>query len=227
MRAPRPSTEISDALLPRFNGLLRGFDHYLTPDDRPQSVDAKGERARRSGARTRQPPGRGRTRARPRSRQRPGPCRMIGLAARPETEVEPTCSRSRTLSSRALVMRSCSRSKRAGQAGSEGTSVIGALCGVSRPTVAARICSSVGLSSPPSSIACFDRLDRGSDGEGEGERAPRARLALHPQPPAVQLDEPPRQGQAQAGALPALATIGPPRLLELLEDEVLVLRGDP
>src|SRR6266568_3744649 len=36
MRAPRPTTEISDALLPRFNGLLRGFEHYLTPDDRPR-----------------------------------------------------------------------------------------------------------------------------------------------------------------------------------------------
>ena len=59
----------------------------------------------------------------------------------------------------------------------------------------------------------------------ERERAADAGLALHPQPPAVQLDDPLRQREAEPGALRA----GPRRAtaaLERLEDALLLRLGD-
>src|SRR5262245_29374046 len=50
-------------------------------------------------------------------------------------------------------------------------------------------------------------------------------MTLHPDPPAVQLDEPSRERQPESGAthLP----VRRPDLAELLEDRVLILRRDP
>ena len=58
------------------------------------------------------------------------------------------------------------------------------------------------------------------------EGRPAARLALDPDPAAVQLDELLRQGQAEARAL-LLAHLVAPHLAELFEDGRLVFRGDP
>src|SRR6185436_1147192 len=58
----------------------------------------------------------------------------------------------------------------------------------------------------------------------ERERGAHAHLALHPDPPAVQLDELPTQGQSQPGALDLL--VRRPHLAELLEHRLLILRGD-
>src|SRR5919204_6478704 len=64
----------------------------------------------------------------------------------------------------------------------------------------------------------------GPRGQGEHERAPLAKLAVDPDPAAVQLDEPLRQREAEAGSLPLLdARIG---LLELVEDPLVILGGD-
>ena len=63
---------------------------------------------------------------------------MIGLAVSPGTEVEPVCSRSRTRSPSAARIRSASRSKSPGQAGSYSTSSIGPETGCNSPTVTAR-----------------------------------------------------------------------------------------
>src|SRR5207247_325677 len=59
-----------------------------------------------------------------------------------------------------------------------------------------------------------------SDRQREPEGAATAQRALDPQPSAVQLDEAPRQGQPEAGALGAGARI------ELVEDQLLVVRRD-
>src|SRR5262245_26195032 len=58
----------------------------------------------------------------------------------------------------------------------------------------------------------------------ERERRAHSHLAPHPDPPAMQLDEPPRQGQAEAGALDLLGRR--PDLPELLEDGLLIFWGD-
>ena len=65
----------------------------------------------------------------------------------------------------------------------------------------------------------------GAQREREREGAPAADLALHPHPPAVQLDELARQRQAEPGALVAFGVAA--ALLERLEDPLLVLGGDP
>src|SRR5262245_37963613 len=58
----------------------------------------------------------------------------------------------------------------------------------------------------------------------ERERRTGAQLALHPDPPPVQLDKLPAQGQSQPSALNLL--VRGPYLTELLEHRLLVLRGD-
>src|SRR5215467_8465000 len=60
--------------------------------------------------------------------------------------------------------------------------------------------------------------------EAERERRPRSHLALHPDPAPVQLDELPGEGQPEPGAFYLL--VRRPYLPELLEDRLLVLRGD-
>src|SRR5262245_35282307 len=57
------------------------------------------------------------------------------------------------------------------------------------------------------------------------KRRALAHLTLHPDPSAMQLDELPRQGQAEPGALDFLGRR--PDLLELLENRFLILRCDP
>src|SRR5262245_3728898 len=56
------------------------------------------------------------------------------------------------------------------------------------------------------------------------ERRARPQLALHPDPAPVQLDELPTEGQPQPRALHLL--VRRPDLPELLEDGLLILRGD-
>ena len=76
---------------------------------------------------------------------------MIGFAASPGTDVDPTCSIVLAASPSAPRIRSASRSKRAGQAGSYSWSVTAASCGRTSPTVYRAISSSVrspGSSSP-------------------------------------------------------------------------------
>src|SRR4029453_4016133 len=58
----------------------------------------------------------------------------------------------------------------------------------------------------------------------EGEGGAHAQLALHPDPPTVQFDELPAQGQSQSRALDLL--VRRPHLTELLEHRLLILRGD-
>ncbi len=65
----------------------------------------------------------------------------------------------------------------------------------------------------------------GADWQGEGKAAPLARRALHPELPAVQLDELFGQRQAQARPFPLLR-VHAADLLELLKDPLLVLWGD-
>src|SRR6266849_2875576 len=64
----------------------------------------------------------------------------------------------------------------------------------------------------------------GARGKRERERRSTTHLALHPQAPAVELDELSRQREAETGAL-ALAR-GVAHLAELLEDRLLVLCRD-
>src|SRR5262245_33926612 len=59
----------------------------------------------------------------------------------------------------------------------------------------------------------------------EGERRAFAHLALHPDPPVVQLDELAREGQAEAGTLHLFCRR--PHLAEFLEHRLLVLGSDP
>src|SRR5215468_11849574 len=58
----------------------------------------------------------------------------------------------------------------------------------------------------------------------ERERRALPELALHPDPPAVQLHKLPAQGEPQARALHLFGRR--PHLAKLLEDLLLVLRGD-
>src|SRR4029434_5703462 len=58
----------------------------------------------------------------------------------------------------------------------------------------------------------------------EGERRSRAQLALHPDPAAVQLHEPPAQRSPEHCALHILRRR--PHLAELLKNRLLVLLGD-
>src|SRR5215475_3106501 len=58
----------------------------------------------------------------------------------------------------------------------------------------------------------------------EGERRAQSLLTLHPDPPAVQLDELPTQSQPQASAFHLLGRR--PHLAELLKDLLLVLGSD-
>ena len=60
----------------------------------------------------------------------------------------------------------------------------------------------------------------------EGEHRARTRLALELHSAAVQLDDAPGQRQPQAGALD-LAGGGAVHLVELVEDALVVLTGDP
>src|SRR5207245_3851632 len=62
-------------------------------------------------------------------------------------------------------------------------------------------------------------------GQVEGERAPLSRLALHHDLAAEQAGDLARDGKAQAGAA-VLAAGGPVRLLERLEDDLLLVAGD-
>ena len=68
---------------------------------------------------------------------------MSGFAARPGTDVEPTCSTCSAAVAERARIRSASRSKSSRPLGSYSASSIVALCSVSSPTVAARISSSV------------------------------------------------------------------------------------
>src|SRR5205807_4268487 len=61
------------------------------------------------------------------------------------------------------------------------------------------------------------------DREGEAEGASLAGGAFDPEAAAVELDEPPGEGEAESGALGPLAAR---RLLELLEDHLELLRRD-
>src|SRR5262245_40057273 len=58
----------------------------------------------------------------------------------------------------------------------------------------------------------------------ERKRRAHSFLALHPDPPAVEFHKLPAQGEAQPRALDLLR--GRPHLAELLEDLLLILRGD-
>jgi hypothetical protein len=64
--------------------------------------------------------------------------------------------------------------------------------------------------------ACRDR---------ERECRALSHLALDPDSSTMQLDESPRQGQSQPGALDLL--VSGPNLPELLEDRLLILGRDP
>src|SRR3990170_3602862 len=66
----------------------------------------------------------------------------------------------------------------------------------------------------------------GAHRDGEGEGRPLAELALERQRPAVELDQPPREGEAEPGALP-LPCVIVAHLAELLEHRRLVLCRDP
>src|SRR5688500_18974322 len=61
--------------------------------------------------------------------------------------------------------------------------------------------------------------------QGDGECGAFARRALEPHLAAVQLDEAPREGEAQPGPL-GLASVIAPDLLELLEHRGVVLGRD-
>src|SRR5262249_39796828 len=58
----------------------------------------------------------------------------------------------------------------------------------------------------------------------ESERRSLAHLALHPDPPPVQFDELPGERQPKSSPLDLL--VRRPHLPELLEDRLLILRGD-
>src|SRR5687768_5357405 len=61
--------------------------------------------------------------------------------------------------------------------------------------------------------------------QGDGEGGAFAQRAVEPHLAAVQLDEAPRQGEAEPGAL-GLASVVAPDLLELLEHRGVVLGRD-
>ena len=63
-----------------------------------------------------------------------------------------------------------------------------------------------------------------ADRQRERKRRALSRLALHPDPPTMQLDELTGEGQPEASALDLL--VRPSYLPELLEDRLLVLRRD-
>src|SRR6266487_2810453 len=77
----------------------------------------------------------------------------------------------------------------------------------------------------PWSTTRLRRRGHRPDGYRERERRALADRALDPDPPAVELDEPLRQGEPEAGPL-ARAFAGSSNLLKLLEDLSEILWGD-
>src|SRR5215831_21145007 len=73
-------------------------------------------------------------------------------------------------------------------------------------------------------VAVVWRLLASTQRNRERERRAHTRLALHPDPPAVEFYKLPAQGEPESRTLNLLRRR--PHLAELLEDFLLILRGD-